>query len=87
MALVTLQMIFQDVFPAYAQTHPLPAHVRRAARAVMQCRVVYTTAADNSLNPKTHYNVPLTPSSAGAWPWYQPSLSTNSVSWRWGASS
>jgi Putative transposase/Transposase zinc-binding domain len=38
MALVTLQMIFQDAFPAYAQTHPLPAHVRRAARAVMQCR-------------------------------------------------
>src|SRR6266851_2886602 len=29
-------------------------------------RVVYTTAADNSLNPKTRYNVPLTPSSAGA---------------------
>ena len=38
MALVTLQMIFQDAFPAYAQTHPLPAPVRRAARAVMQCR-------------------------------------------------
>src|SRR5262245_4629843 len=38
MALVTLQTIFQDAFPAYAQTHPLPAHVRRAARAVMQCR-------------------------------------------------
>jgi hypothetical protein len=38
MALVTLQMIFQDAFPAYAQPHPLPAHVRRAARAVMQCR-------------------------------------------------
>jgi Putative transposase/Transposase zinc-binding domain len=38
MALVTLQMIFQDAFPAYAQTHPLSAHVRRAARAVMQCR-------------------------------------------------
>ena len=38
MALVTLQTIFQDAFPAYAQTHPLPAHVRRAARAIMQCR-------------------------------------------------
>ena len=49
--------------------------------------VVYTTAADNSLNPKTHYNVSLTPSSAGALPWYQPSFSTNSVSWRWCASS
>src|SRR5882762_5305855 len=38
MALVTLQMIFQDAFPAYEQTHPLPTHVRRAARAIMQCR-------------------------------------------------
>src|SRR5262244_2415787 len=38
MALVTLQTIFQDAFPAYEQTHPLPTHVRRAARAVMQCR-------------------------------------------------
>src|SRR5262245_51852412 len=50
-------------------------------------QVVYTTAADNSLNPKTRYNVSLTPSFAGALPWYQPSLSTNSVSWRWCASS
>ena len=38
MSLVTLQMIFQDAFPAYEQTHPLPSHVRRAARAIMQCR-------------------------------------------------
>ena len=38
MALVTLQTIFQDAFPAYAQTHPLPVHVRRAARAIIQCR-------------------------------------------------
>src|SRR5436853_6936476 len=38
MALVTLQTIFQDAFPAYEQTHPLPSHVRRAARAIMQCR-------------------------------------------------
>jgi len=38
MALVTLQTIFQDAFPAYEQTHALPAHVRRAARAIMQCR-------------------------------------------------
>jgi hypothetical protein len=38
MALVTLQTIFQDAFPAYEQTHSLPAHVRRAARAIMQCR-------------------------------------------------
>src|SRR5438093_1590776 len=38
MALVTLQTLFQDAFPAYEQRHPLPAHVRRAARAIMQCR-------------------------------------------------
>jgi hypothetical protein len=38
MALVTLQTIFQDALPASAQTHPLPAHVRRAARAIIQCR-------------------------------------------------
>src|SRR5215475_4279993 len=38
MALVTLQTLFQDAFPAYAALHPLPAHVRTAARALMQCR-------------------------------------------------
>ena len=38
MALVTLQTIFQDAFPVYEQTHPLPTHVRKAARAIMQCR-------------------------------------------------
>jgi hypothetical protein len=38
MALVTLQTIFQDAFLAYEQTHPLPPHIRRAARAIMQCR-------------------------------------------------
>jgi hypothetical protein len=38
MAFVTLQTIFQDAYPAYEQTHPLPAHVRKAARAIMQCR-------------------------------------------------
>src|SRR5262249_30437069 len=38
MGTITLQTIFQDAFPAYAQTHPLPRHVRRAARAIMQCR-------------------------------------------------
>ena len=38
MGMVTLQTIFQDAFPAYEQTHPLPSHVRRAARAIMQCR-------------------------------------------------
>ena len=29
MALVTLQTLFQDAFPAYEHTHPLPAHVRK----------------------------------------------------------
>ena len=38
MALITLQTIFQDAFPAYEQRHALPAHVRRAAHALMQCR-------------------------------------------------
>ena len=38
MALVTLQTIFQDAFPAYEQRHALPAHVRRAAHAIMPCR-------------------------------------------------
>jgi hypothetical protein len=38
MGTVTLQQIFQDAYPAYEQTHPLPPHVRRAARAIMQCR-------------------------------------------------
>src|SRR5262245_23651708 len=38
MALVTLQTIFHDAFSAYEQRSPLPAHVRRAARALMPCR-------------------------------------------------
>src|SRR5499433_2089528 len=38
MALVRLQTTFQDAFPAYEQRHALPAHVRRAAHALMQCR-------------------------------------------------
>jgi hypothetical protein len=38
MGTVTLQTIFQDAYPRYEQTHPLPSHVRRAARAIMQCR-------------------------------------------------
>jgi hypothetical protein len=38
MALVTLQTIFQDAFPAYEALHPLPTHVRKAARAIIQCR-------------------------------------------------
>ena len=38
MALITLQTIFQDAFPAYEQRHALPAHVRRAAHALIRCR-------------------------------------------------
>src|SRR6201997_4947673 len=38
MALVTLQEIFCTSYPDYERTHPLPSHVRRAARAIMQCR-------------------------------------------------
>jgi hypothetical protein len=38
MGTVTLQQIFQDAYPAYEQTHPLPPHVRRAAHAIIQCR-------------------------------------------------
>jgi hypothetical protein len=38
MALVTLQTILPDAFPAYEQPQPLPAHVRKAAHALMQCR-------------------------------------------------
>src|SRR5713101_5580245 len=38
MGTVTLQTIFQDAFPCYEQTQPLPSHVRRAAHAIMQCR-------------------------------------------------
>jgi hypothetical protein len=38
MGTVTLQTIFQDAYPDYERAHPLPAHVRRAARAIRQCR-------------------------------------------------
>jgi Putative transposase/Transposase zinc-binding domain len=38
MGTVTLQTIFQEAFPAYEQVHPLPTHVRKAARAIIQCR-------------------------------------------------
>lgn len=38
MGLVTLQDIFCASYPDYERTHPLPSHVRRAVRAIMQCR-------------------------------------------------
>jgi hypothetical protein len=38
MGLLTLQDIFCTSYPEYERTHALPAHVRRAARAIMPCR-------------------------------------------------
>src|SRR6266705_1018163 len=38
MGLMTLQDIFCRAYPNYERTHALPAHVRRAAHALMQCR-------------------------------------------------
>jgi hypothetical protein len=38
MGMVTLQTIFHDACPRYGPSPPLPAHVRRAARASMQGR-------------------------------------------------
>ena len=40
MRLLTLQDIFCASYPAYERTHALPAHVHRAARAIMPCRTV-----------------------------------------------
>jgi hypothetical protein len=38
MSLITLQDIFQSGYPDSERPHPLPAHVRPAARAIMRCR-------------------------------------------------
>ena len=38
MGLITLQDIFCGAYPDYERTQALPAHVRRAARAIMPCR-------------------------------------------------
>jgi hypothetical protein len=38
MGLLTLQDIFCGAYPDSERTPPLPAHVRRAARAIMPCR-------------------------------------------------
>jgi Transposase zinc-binding domain len=38
MGLLTLQEIFCTSSPDSERTHPLPSHVRRAARAIMPCR-------------------------------------------------
>jgi hypothetical protein len=34
----SIQQIVKSVYPPYEQTHPLPYHVRKAARALMVCR-------------------------------------------------
>ena len=49
--------------------------------------VVYRSAADNLLIPKTHYNALISLSSSGALPWYPPSFSINLDWWHWYASS
>ena len=38
MGLLTLQDIFQQGYPDDEHTHALPAHQRKAARAILQCR-------------------------------------------------
>jgi hypothetical protein len=38
MGLLTLQEIFRQSYPDYDRTHRIPAHQRKAARAIMQCR-------------------------------------------------
>lgn len=38
MANVTVQQILQRGYTAFEQRHPLPAHVRKAARALLACR-------------------------------------------------
>src|SRR6266446_6221987 len=60
MALVTLQTLFQEAFPAYAPTHPLPAHVRKAARAIRQCRTAalggHSQACPDGHSARVWYN-------------------------------
>lgn len=40
MQTVTIQAILKTAFPEYVRAHNLPAHVRKAARALMKCRTV-----------------------------------------------
>jgi hypothetical protein len=51
MALVTLQAIFHDAFPAYAQSHPLPAHVRNAAHRAVDDPAQLARAARWAVTP------------------------------------
>jgi len=44
---LTLQAIFQQGYAAYEQAHPLPAHQRKAARAILQCRTAALGAISN----------------------------------------
>jgi len=60
MGTVTLQTIFQDAYPLYEQTHLLPTHVCRAARAIMQCRTAalggHVQACPDGHMPRIWYN-------------------------------
>src|SRR5574341_1842637 len=35
---LTIQKILQAAYPDYERTHPLPAYVRKAVQAMMECR-------------------------------------------------
>lgn len=52
---VTIQAILKTYFPAYERTHNLPAHIRKAALALMQCR---TAELGGHLQecPEQHYH-------------------------------
>ena len=60
MGRVTLQTLFQDAHPAFEQAHPLPAHVRKAARAIMHCRTAalggHIPACPDGHMSRTWYN-------------------------------
>jgi len=42
---------------------------------------VYQTTADNYFAPKTGYNAPTQPFLEGAWPWFHPYFTPNSLCW------
>src|SRR5262249_39876795 len=50
-------------------------------------QVVYLSAAENSIGPKTRYNAPSHPTLEGALPWSHTMCSTNSLCWRSSGSS
>ena len=82
MGLITLQDIFSLGYPDYERSQALPAHVRKAARAIMQCRTAalggHVQACPDGHVSRIWYNscrgigrvpnVPSSRSSAGARP-------------------